>query len=175
MKNLKICLLGSIPKGDKERKSYEDWREEYKKEISKTFPNAKFLSGDDISDNVGPELVVGHDLSLIKRANFIIVNASTKVGAGTAQEMVIAKYFKKPVISIMPRDTHNRRSNIAFHDVTMPEWIHPFLFVSSDFIAENIEEAVDWIKKTKEEIPTIKDFSIYEKLIESFESVNREQ
>lgn len=170
-KSIKIMLLGSIPKGDKERESFVDWKKEYIEKITKEIPNVKFLHGDLISDKVGPELVVGHDLWLIKHADFVITNATTKVGAGTAQEMVIAKKFKKPVISVIPKNTHHRRSNVLFEGVLIKDWIHPFLFVSSDFVAENIEEAVSWIKsylKNPENF-NIKDISVFDKAISKFE------
>lgn len=62
MNRLKIALLGSIPKGDKERSNSIDWKIEYIEKIRVAIPQAQFLYGDLISDSVGPELVVGHDL-----------------------------------------------------------------------------------------------------------------
>src|SRR5687768_4749818 len=110
----KIMLLSSIPKDEAVRKDWTDWRAEYENKIRKKIKDVTFLSGDSISDNVGPELVVGHDLWLIKQANIVIVDAKKKIGAGTAQEMVIGKYYKKPVISVIPKDTHYRKSEVAF-------------------------------------------------------------
>lgn len=170
-KSIKIMLLGSIPKGDKERKTFKDWKETYIEKIRKAVPNVKFLHGDLISDKVGPELVVGHDLWLVKHADLIIVHAIPRVGAGTAQEMVIAKIFKKPVISVIPKNTHHRRSNIIFDGVLIKDWIHPFLFISSDLVVETIEEAISWIKSYVEnsKIIKIKNFSAFTRSIRTFE------
>lgn len=165
----KIVLLGSIPKGDEVRKDWIDWKEEYLNKIKKELPQAEFLHGDLIKDNVGEELVVGHDLWLVKHADIIIVDAKTKIGAGTAQEMVVAKLFGKPVISIIPKNTHHRKSDIVFDGENIPDWIHPFLFISSDFVAENVEEAIIWIKKIINKPLKFKDISIYEKAIQRFE------
>ena len=92
---MKIALLGSIPKGDDIRKVWIDWKDEYKQTIRKALPEVEFVDGDAISDNAGAEMVVGHDLSMIKNSDLCVDDARTKIGAGTAQEMIIAKYMKK--------------------------------------------------------------------------------
>lgn len=165
---MKIMLLGSLPKGDEARKDFVDWKKDYEGKLLEAIPNSKILHGDLISDKEGPEVVVGHDLWLAKHSDVVLINATSKIGAGTAQEMVLAKYFKKPVVSILPRDTHHRRSNITFLGETVEDWIHPFIFVSSDFVAESIDEAISWIKDS--EGKKIKDFSVFEKEISVFET-----
>ncbi|HWY79681.1 MAG TPA: hypothetical protein VNW29_04965 [Candidatus Sulfotelmatobacter sp.] len=166
---LKIVLLGSLPKGDNARKTFMDWKLEYIEKIQKKIPEAIFIHGDLISDKEGSEVVVGHDLWLIKHADIVIVHAISKIGAGTAQEMVIAKIFKKPVISVIPKDTHHRKSNIVFHETLIKDWIHPFLDVSSDAVVQNIDEVIVWIKKYMRGSLKVKDFSVFDKTIQSFE------
>jgi len=164
-------LLGSIPKGDEARKNFIDWKKEYVEKLTKAIPNVKFLYGDLISDKVGPELVVGHDLWLIKHADIIITHAVPRVGAGTAQEMFMAKVLKKPVISVIPKNTHHRRSNIVFDGTLIKDWIHPFLYISSDLVVETIDEAIPWIKSytKKPGKIKIKDSSVFNKTIKNFE------
>ncbi len=169
MSKLKIALLGSIPKGDEARKNWTDWKTEYVEKISLAIPEAQFLHGDLISDNVGPELVVGHDLWLIKNADIVIVHAVSKIGAGTAQEMVLAKSFGKPLISIVPKDTHHRRSNVVFHNVTIEDWIHPFIAEASDYVAENIETGIAWIQDYLTHPKEIKNLAVFDEAISTFE------
>jgi len=168
---IKFALLGSIPKGDEKRKNWVNWKSEYVNKISQAIPQAKFLHGDLISDNAGPELVVGHDLWLIKNSDVVIVHAVSKIGAGTAQEMVLAKYFQKLLISIIPKDTHHRRTNVVFNGVNIEDWIHPFLYVSSDYVAENIEECIKWLKNFLKdpEQTKIKTISVFNDKIFLFE------
>ncbi|MEX0616273.1 MAG: hypothetical protein WD231_00505 [Candidatus Woykebacteria bacterium] len=165
---MKIMLLGSLPKGDEARRSFIDWKKDYEEKILKEIPDAQIVHGDLISDKEGPEIVVGHDLWLVKHSDVIIVDARAKIGAGTAQEMVLAKYFKKAVISILPKNTHHRRSNVIFHGETVEDWIHPFLYICSDFISETIEEAIKRIKGSSGK--NVKDFSVFEKEIKTFET-----
>jgi len=168
---MKIALLGSIPKGDDIRTGWTDWKEEYKRAIRQALPNAQFVDGDAISDNAGPEMVVGHDLAMIKQADICVVDAQSKIGAGTAQEIVFAKHLRKPVVIVIPKDTHHRKTNAIFDGVTVKDWIHPFLNISSDYVAESPEDAARWIADftANDETTQIKDFSIFEQAIEHYE------
>lgn len=168
-KKLKVALLGSLPKGDEARKDFIDWKTEYVEKIQKAIPEALFLHGDLISDKEGSEVVVGHDLWLIKRADIVIVNAPSKIGAGTAQEIVLAKKFKRPVISLIPKDTHHRKSNVVFHGTKIKDWKHPFLDISSDVVVESIEEAIRWIKSYAKHPKKVKDISVFDQAIAKFE------
>ncbi len=165
---MKIYLAGGVPKGDEKAKTFDDWRNGYKKSLQ------KFLDGDFIEpyhknlDEGDFLMVVGQDCKHIKESTIVIVNAEEKLGVGTAQELVIAKYFKKPVISVLPKDTHHRRTNIVFHGKLVEDWIHPFIFTFSDFIVENVDE----IEKIKDKIfsSKIKDISMIDEAIKHFES-----
>jgi nucleoside 2-deoxyribosyltransferase len=120
---MKIALLGSIPKGDDVRQGWVDWKTAYTRAIRRRIPDAEFLHGDGISDNAGAELVVGHDLSQIQQSDICVVDGSRKVGAGTAQEIVVAKYLRKPVVTVIPKNSHHRKTNIVFHGVKMDGFI----------------------------------------------------
>lgn len=170
---MKIALLGSIPKGDDIRNEWVDWKDEYKQVIHEATPDAQFIDGDAISDNAGPEMVVGHDLAMIKQADLCVVDAKSKIGAGTAQEIVVAKHFKKPVVIVIPKDTHHRKANVTFHGVTMKDWIHPFLYISCDYVAKSPRDAARWIANyatTNQGDSQIKDFSVFEHAIEYYEA-----
>ncbi len=167
--NFKICLLGSIPKGDKIRENWRDWKSEYKNKLSQ-ISNATFTDGDEWKDETKPLLVVGHDANLIKQADVIIVNAESKLGAGTSQEMVIAKYFSKPVISVLPKNTHHRRSGVVFDGVRVDDWIHPFILTFSDVVVESIDECVEWVKDFihNPENKRIKDISVVDEAVAAY-------
>lgn len=160
-----IYLAGSVPKGDKEAKDFVDWRIHWGKVLRKVFEDTQIIDPYDPNLDEGDFLqVVGQDFGHIKRASLIVINAEEKLGAGTAMEMAAAKYFQKPVITVLPRDTHHRRSNVVFNGKLVEDWIHPFIWHFSDFIVESIDE-VESIKK-KIETTTIKGISIIDEAIE---------
>ena len=162
-KTMKIYLAGSVPKGDEEAKKFDDWRSRYKQSLQKLF-DADFIEPYHKDLDEGDYLaVVGQDCRHIKESALVIVNAEEKLGVGTAQELVIAKYFRKPVISVLPKDTHHRRSNVAFHGKKIKDWIHPFIYAFSDYIVESVHE----VEKIKDEIfsSKIKDISVIDEAI----------
>lgn len=141
---MKIYLAGKVPKGS-ELDSPSDWRQQYSATLQQ-IPGFELLSPESPSlDHSRPFLVFGYDCYLIQKADVIIVNASLKLGVGTAQEMLIAKYFYKPVICVLPKDTHHRRTNLRMPSGIVAEWIHPFVFSTSDLIVEGIGDAVGWL------------------------------
>lgn len=165
---MKIYLAGKVPKGDEEQKRFDNWRVRYQ-EVLRKFFDAEFIDPYnrdlDESDFLA---VVGTDCKHIKESVLIIVNAEERLGAGVAQEMVIAKYFNKPVITVLPKNSHHRRSNVVFHGKAVEDWIHPFIFTFSDFVVENINE----IKEIKDKIFTseIKGISIIDETIKYIDS-----
>jgi len=155
----KIYLAGSVPKGDEEEKIFDNWRSRYRGELEKIF-DAEYIDPYDRElDEKDFLLVVGGDCFAIQESSLIVVNAENKLGPGTAQELVIAKYFKKPVVTVLPKDTPHRRTNIIFRGQPIDDWIHPFIFAFSDFIIENIAGIHD-IKDALFLPENIKDISI---------------
>ncbi len=148
---MKIYLAGKIPKG-KELDTYKDWRQDYREILLQEFPNMEFFDPDNTEANdVMPETDVvfwcGHDSWMIRESDAIIVQADRKLGVGTSQEMIIAKFFNKPVITVLPKDTHHRKTDITMRSGFVADWIHPFIDHSSDLVIEKLEDAVTWIKE----------------------------
>ena len=164
-------LLGSLPKGDEIRKDWVDWKNTYVTTLKRKLPDVSFIHGDSISDIAGAEMVVGHDLFQVRQADVCVVDAQTKVGAGTAQEIVYAKYLQKPVVIVIPKNSHHRKTGIVFQGNVMKEWTHPFLKISTDYIAESIEDAAEWIKSYSDSPKSykIKDISVFDNAIKKFE------
>jgi len=166
---LKICLIGPLPKGDEVRKGWTDWKAEYKEKLSQ-IPGIEFTDGDAWRDETKPLQLVGHDAYLVKTADVVVVHAGKKLGTGTAQEMVIAKYFSKPVIAVLPKETHHRRSHLIFDGTEIDDWIHPFVLLFSDFVAENIDNCISWIKELHESPKSkeIKGITVIDEAIDSY-------
>jgi len=138
-KTPKIYLAGKVAKGA-EIGNTKDWRQEYIDQLSES-GSFEFLSPEDpLLDESQPLLVFGHDCYLVRKCDILLVDASAKLGVGSAQEMVIAKYFGKYVYTVLPTDTHHRRSNLQMYDFVVADWIHPFVFAFSDRIFKSVTE-----------------------------------
>lgn len=142
---LRIYLAGKVPKGS-DIGSTENWRARYIQAVSR-FGDFDFLSPEDPSlDERYPQQIFGHDCYLVRECDIMIINADGKLGAGTAQEMVIAKHFKKYVLTVLPCDSHHRRSNLDMHGVIVEDWIHPFVHETSDKIVADVHELERWLR-----------------------------
>jgi hypothetical protein len=139
-KKIKIYLSGRIPIGN-ELGVDPHWREKYIIQLKKLIPNAIFLDPSFRTINESDSTAVfGHDLFLIKQADLVFINAELPVGLGTAQEMIIAKYFQKPIISISPRGSYYSPLNSRINGRKASGWRHPFLNTLSDWIIRDIKE-----------------------------------
>lgn len=137
---MRIYLAGSVPKGDDEAKGFSDWRARYRAALA---PHIQAIFIDPYERSIDESdflLVFGTDCKHIKDADLVIVNAEHQLGVGTSQEMVIAKRFSKPVLTILPKGTYHRREDVVFHGKIIEDWIHPFIYAFSDSIIEDIEE-----------------------------------
>jgi hypothetical protein len=169
-----IYLAGKVLKGS-EIGTAQDWRKEYYEVISQA-GNFDFLSPDDPDlDENFPELVFGHDCYQVRECDIVVVNASSKLGVGTAQEMLIAKYFGKPVLVVLPKDTHHRRSNLDMHGRTVADWIHPFIFTTADVVVDSLHELSLYLKENVGGLRSrqVKSLGVIDETIERYlESVN---
>jgi Phosphoribosyl transferase domain len=140
---MKIYLAGKVPKGS-ELGDAPDWRGDYTRALGDIFA---ILSPEDPAlDEAKPILVFGHDCYLIREADAVLVNAYAKLGVGTAQEMLIAKHFRKQ-LSPCCLKTHTTDDQIC---VCMPALLltgyTPLYFATSDAVLEDIQEAQTWLK-----------------------------
>lgn len=128
---MKIRLIGTHPK-----ECEENWRDHFKKKLSEKFDGE--LLDDFWEYGVGPA-VVAHDALLIKECDFIVANCNENIGPGTAMEYLIAKKFKKFVISVISKNSEHRKMKKVGGEI-IEDWIHPFIETFSDLIVETIEE-----------------------------------
>lgn len=156
---IKIYLAGRIPIGD-EPGIDPHWREKYIQRLKKLIPQAIFVdpSYREIKEE-DHKAVFGHDLFLIRQADLMLVNAEMPVGLGTAQEMVIAKYFQKPIITVSPGGSYYSPAVTKINGKNVKNWHHPFLAILSDQIIEDVQELKPILIKLKgERIPKWKTF-----------------
>lgn len=167
---MKIYLAGSVPKGDEEQKTFRDWRKDYQLVLKDVFIGALFIDPYDCRiDERDFFSVFGFDCKHIQQSDLVIVNAESRLGVGTSQEMVIAKYFKKPLVTVLPFDTFHRRSHIVFQGQNVEDWIHPFIHSFSDHIIEKVEN----IRKLKTTILSqpVKSISIIDQAIQYIDRI----
>ena len=170
MKTITIYPAGGVQKGkdDNEKASWtgEDM-EIFRKKIEPMkvhFIDPRFRN-DYLGDTIS---VFGRDLMAVRISDFVVVDARHKRGIGVGQEMLFAKMNKVPVIAVAPKNSHYVRGKLEYLGQKVENYVHPFLFCTSDVIVEDFESAAQWIKDFLEKPKAVKDISITEKAIKEY-------
>lgn len=82
-------------------------------------------------------LMFGRDCFMIKSADLVVTYLSDDISIGGSQEMLIAKYFHKPLVGIAPREGKFNKSMSEIGGQKYHNWVHPFVSVPCDKIVED--------------------------------------
>ncbi len=148
MRKIAIYLAGSIKK-QHEKADESFWTEEHLifmqdklPEFEISFLNPAFRA-DDLTDQLS---VFGRDMTQVYCSDLVFVDARDRRGLGVGAEMMWAKFHKIPLLVWAPKDTHYHRSETTVLDVTVKDFIHPFVQSLADGIVEDLKDATKWIK-----------------------------
>ena len=170
MKKITIYPAGGIKKGEQDNEK-ASWTEEDMEIFRKKLLPIKvhFIDPRYRNDYLGDSLAVfGRDLMAVRISDFVVVDARHKRGIGVGQEMFFAKMNKVPVIAVAPKNSHYVRGKLEYLGQKVENYIHPFLFSTSDAIVESFEQAAEWIKGFLEKPVEVKDISITEEAIKEY-------
>ncbi len=133
------------------------WRGGFCKELEKK-SGARIINLDPTSRktmNFDAEMVFGRDAFFIENADLVIVNLTDDIGIGGAQEMLIAKYFRRPLLGIAKKggkfvnpqkEEYGKKIN----------FVHPFVHVPCDAVVNDTDGAAVWIRKEFPKLKTAK-------------------
>jgi len=174
MKKLKVYVAGKVSKDSVFGTS--NWRDQFCKELSdksgfEIINLDPTKSYDDFNlDEGNSKLVVGRDCFMIKSADLVIVTLTDDISVGGSQEMLIAKYYSKPLVGIAPKGGKFNKHEKKILGKVYKNWIHPFVYTTCDSIVEDIDSAADFIKKFfSGSDKKIKNLSILDKNMEYYE------
>lgn len=119
-----------------------DWRDNFCAELEK-------LSGLAL-ENLDPTktntdqndaaAVFGADSYLISQCDVLIVYLSDDISIGGSQEILIAKYFKKPVIGLARHGGKFNGSDKEYFGKIVKNYKDPFVFTTCDIVCATVEE-----------------------------------
>jgi hypothetical protein len=170
MKTINIYPAGGVQKGENDEKKVS-WTEEDMNIFRRKLAPAKvnFIDPRYRNDNLNDSIAVfGRDLMAVKVSDFVVVDGRQKRGIGVGQEMLFAKMQGIPVITIAPKGGHYAKGKIYYLGQHVEEYIHPFVFATSDAIVENFEQAAEWIKGFLEKPVKIKNSRIIEEAMDIY-------
>lgn len=147
---LYIYLAGNIKKG-KEEENDLAWSDADKQLLHDALPSKTlvFLNpasrSDDLSDQ---KSVFGRDMFQVFSSSLVLVDARGKRGLGVGSEMMFAKLNQIPVVTWVPNPSHYHRPSLECLGQHITNWVHPFVYSLSDYIAPSLEAAADWMEST---------------------------
>lgn len=148
-KKISIYLAGNIKKGH-EKTDESFWTDEDRLFLKKSLPEyeVSFLNPAFRSDNLSDQRsVFGRDMTQVFCSDVVFVDARERRGLGVGAEMMWAKFHKIPVVTLAPKDSHYNKSKTMLLDVSVEDWVHPFVESLSDAIVGNLQEGSTWIRK----------------------------
>ncbi|HIG96991.1 MAG TPA: hypothetical protein HA230_01455 [Candidatus Aenigmarchaeota archaeon] len=151
MKPIKVYIAGKVSPDSSMGTSF--WRDEFCKQLEEK-SGFKIINLDPTTRKAlpfDPQMVFGRDSFFIKNSDLVIVNLTDDISVGGSQEMLIAKYFKKPLLGIAKEG--GKFVNNSFNDFgRIVDFVHPFVLGTCDAIVGSEDEAAEWIKKNFEKI-----------------------
>lgn len=92
-------------------------------------------------------MIFGRDCFMIKNSDVVIVNLTDDISVGGSQEMLLAKYFGKPLIGIARKEGKFIKSEYDECGRIVENYVHPFVEIPCDFVVNDIEGAAEAIKR----------------------------
>jgi hypothetical protein len=143
---VKVYLAGKVRKDSSLGTHY--WRDDFIKKLQE-LSGLKLESLDPVKtqvDQANPALVFGADSYLISQADVLVVYLTDDISVGGSQEILIAKYFEKPVIGLAPRGGKFNGSKKELFGKTIEDYKDPFVFTTCDVVCATIEEVARQLK-----------------------------
>ena len=145
MKQIKVYIAGKVNPDSSMGTSF--WREEFCKQLEEK-SGIKIINLDPTSRKsmpFDPEMAFGRDSFFIKNSDLVIVNLTDDISVGGSQEMLIAKYFNKPLLGMAKEG--GKFVNHNYNDFgRIIDFVHPFVFVPCDAVVNDIDAAALWIR-----------------------------
>lgn len=143
---MKVYVAGKVSKESVFKTHH--WRDGFCSELSRlsglTLENldpTKFQA-----DPVEAWEVFGADCYLISQADAVIVYLTDDISVGGSQEILIAKYFNKPVIGLAPRGGKFNGAQREHFGKIIEDYKDPFVFATCDIVCADIKEVANALK-----------------------------
>lgn len=143
MNKLKVYIAGKVSKNSIFGKHH--WRDEFCDALSEK-SGVKLESLDPLKNQAGdtsPDEIFATDCRLINQSDCVIVYLSDDISVGGSQEILIAKYLKKPVIGFAPHGGKFNGCTKEMMGVTIHDYKDPFVFATCDVVCGTVEEVAE--------------------------------
>lgn len=167
MKKIKVYVAGKVSKESVFGTHY--WRDRFIKELEK-LSGLKLINLDPSKKEVDQnfhEDAFGADVYMISKSDVVIVYLSDDISVGGSQEILVAQYFKKPVIGLAPLGGKFNMFNKEIFGQKIEHYKHPFVYGTCDVVCEDIKSVANTLQKLDQIKP--KTIDLIQKAADRFE------
>ncbi len=97
-------------------------------------------------DQNDAQMVFGGDSYLISQSDVLIAYLSDDISVGGSQEILIAKYYKIPVIGLAPHGGKFNGADKEYFGEVVKNYQDPFVFSTCDVVCGTVEEVATKLK-----------------------------
>ena len=91
-------------------------------------------------------LVFGRDCFMISQADIVVVYLTDDISVGGSQEMLIAKYFQKPLVGFAARNGKFNKDEKEIGGRRYINWKCPFVSSTCDVVVENMDKVAEQVR-----------------------------
>ncbi|PJE65701.1 hypothetical protein COU91_00060 [Candidatus Saccharibacteria bacterium CG10_big_fil_rev_8_21_14_0_10_47_8] len=162
IKELKVYVAGKVRKDSSFGTHH--WRDDFLTKLEE-LSGIKLENLDPVKNGdhyKNPEYIFGLSVHLISRADVVIVYLTDDISVGGSQEILIGKYFKKPVVGLAPIGGKFNMATREYMGKTIKNFKDPFVFTTCDVVCSDIQGVARTLKSLDKIKP--KDLTIIDKL-----------
>lgn len=144
---MKVYIAGKVSKDS--AFGTHHWRDTFCAELERLsgmpLDNLDPLKGE--ADLTDPEAIFAKDCQLINRTDVLVVYLSDDISVGGSQEILIARYLRKPVIGFAPFGGKFDGRKKEMPGRTIENYQDPFVFATCDVVCGTLEETAQALQK----------------------------
>lgn len=143
MGRLKVYIAGKVSKDSVFRTHH--WRDDFCVELEK-LSGLRLANIDPLqqeADLNSPQAIFEKDCQLINEAEVLVVYLSDDISVGGSQEILIARYLRKPVIGFAPKGGKFNGARREMLGKVIDNYQDPFVFSTCDIVCGTVEEVAD--------------------------------
>lgn len=147
MSKVRVYIAGKVSKDS--QFGTHHWRDEFCKKLQRLSGRA-LINLDPLNGQGGitdPAEIFKKDCKLINKADVFLVYLSDDISVGGSQEILIAKYFSKPVIGFAPIGGKFNGSRREMLGVVIENYKDPFVFSTCDVVCGTVEEVATALRE----------------------------
>lgn len=144
---MKIYVAGKVKKDSSFGTHY--WREGFVDRLAE-LSGKKLECIDPLQEEMcddSSKAIFEKDCRLINGCDVVVVYLSDDISVGGSQEILIARYFNKPVIGLAPLGGKFNGATREMYGKLVTDYKDPFVFTTCDVVCGSIEELAEELKK----------------------------